>query len=123
MLEREGLVVVRPHAGCAVREFSVAQVRKLYQVRTLFELGAVGPLLERRDENLVERLSDLASSGAAAAGTESLGGAARQSDAFHEAFVCASGNEFLLENWRGVWYQIRLLRACAWGHDPERAVE
>lgn len=55
-LEREGLVVIRPHRGAVVAEWSLEDLLDTYEVRTSLEVTSAGLATERSAEPCAERL-------------------------------------------------------------------
>lgn len=55
-LEREGLVVIRPHRGAVVAEWSLEDLLDTYEVRTSLEVTSAGLATERSARSCAERL-------------------------------------------------------------------
>src|SRR3954447_13155264 len=109
-LEQEGLLVSAPHRGTYVRELNEEEAAELQEVRLALETAAAcrlarrwtpeaKALLEDRLENL--RGMHLDNSTLAERMSADL--------AFHEAICEASGNETLLETWRGLIGRITIM--------------
>jgi DNA-binding GntR family transcriptional regulator len=58
-LEQEGLVVIRPHIGAAVRELPVAELRENLLIRSELEALAARLATPRMTAEILERLRDL----------------------------------------------------------------
>ena len=101
-LEQEGLLVTEPHRGSFVRRLGPEEIAQVYAVRLALESAAAESAAARleaeREAELVRCLDELAS--AVDAGDFARGIAA--DIRFHEAVCEASGNPFLLDQWRAL---------------------
>ena len=101
-LEQEGLLVSVPHRGTFVRDLTPDEVTQVYGVRFALESYAAQCVAERFTPDLRatlnNRIDDLKRNVDAADFTSAI-----TSDLhFHEAICEASGNPFLLDQWRSL---------------------
>src|SRR3990170_3817384 len=113
-LERDGLVVSEPGRGVSVANPTDDDIEEIYDLRIALETYCISLVLEKgTDEELaslqavVDRMSAL---GAASADRTPL----QELDlAFHEDLVKLSKNRRLLDTWRSLVAQIRMLLALS----------
>ena len=111
-LEREGILVRAGASGFTVREISTREVRDIYQAREAIEGHAARIVAERRDAVALARI------GRTIATEESIrtGGVEEYFHAnrrIHRCVVEASGNEYLLRNFDGLWNRSFSIRMFA----------
>lgn len=115
LLEREGLVVLRPRQAPIVRQLTASEIGQTYEVREILESKAADQLArldpvarEAATATLFEAIEALA---------EVHGGEQRaRIDAdlhFHESLVALSHNSILLETWQHLRFRLRLAMLAA----------
>ncbi len=109
ILERDGLVVTEPGRGATVVNLSDDDVHEIYGMRVALETYAVELLLRRATEERLAILQSLVDGMRAHALT---GARVRLGDLdleFHRTLCQLAGNQRLVEAWRPISDQIRLL--------------
>ncbi len=108
-LEREGWVVNRPYHGYTVRDFSIAELDDIYEVRIALEWLSVRLACEHMPAAELDRLQDFWShfeTNASAAPLVML----QYDENFHESIAGASGNQELLRHLTNANERIRIIR-------------
>ena len=112
-LESSGLVVSRKHSGVFVRELGETEIRDLYQLRGLLD-GFAGrcaaqlPLEQRKVLSLL--LTAATSAMLQAYSQQDVQAYYAENLRFHWAIVQATGNQQLLETYRGIVQKLHLSR-------------
>lgn len=108
-LEREGLVVAKPHRGYFVVEPSLEDVREIYSLREVLEGLAARLALENDGRVLSKKLEKLLAKQREAAEQRDLEAYGDLDLAFHRSFWEASGSKRLLAAAENIDGQIRML--------------
>jgi DNA-binding GntR family transcriptional regulator len=119
-LESSGLVVSRKHAGVFVRQLDAAEIRDLYEMRSLLDGYAgrrVAQLPSTERQALVSALEDSIAVMNEAAAAHDVQRYYRENLRFHWAIVEAAGNAQLAETYRGVVQRLHLARLKNLSHD------
>ncbi|HLT62320.1 MAG TPA: GntR family transcriptional regulator [Microlunatus sp.] len=119
VLVAEGLVTPRPRSWAVVREFTAADVADLSEVRAAFEELTFRLAAQRHHRDGLARLRAVLEAELAAARRGDAVPARRAAADFHEAVTELSGNELLIELWRGLSSRMRWLLGQ---HDDLRLV-
>lgn len=117
-LEQEGWVVLIPHQGYYVRDFSVKELDDIYEVRIALERFAVRLAAERMG---AEQYADLHAFWGRPEPAQEIDNLAmlRADESFHESIARATGNGELLRALRSINERIRIIRRIDFT-DPER---
>jgi DNA-binding GntR family transcriptional regulator len=91
-LKAEGLVREAPRRGSVVAELSDADVRELYELRAALEVRAARLLIERDDEQALERLGEVLDELRAVAAADDRAAFAHFDALFHDELCRLSGN-------------------------------
>ena len=112
-LESSGLVVSRKHSGVFVRQLQDAEIRDLYQMRSLLD-GFAGRcaagLPDAQREPLLALLENSVSAMLEAAGEHDVQRYYGENLRFHWAIVESAGNSQLIETYRGIVQKLHLSR-------------
>ncbi|HEU5318553.1 MAG TPA: GntR family transcriptional regulator [Chloroflexota bacterium] len=106
-LERDGLVVTRPHRGTFVRRITRAEAAERYSLGMELEAFAARLAMPRLTEADYRNLDEIVDEMAAAAALHNSGGetfahSVEMNVAFHRYLVERAGHELLLKTWLGV---------------------
>jgi DNA-binding GntR family transcriptional regulator len=102
-LEADGLVVWRPNRGAIVAPLSAAEVRDLYEMRSVLEGLAARRAASRADEPMLVRLATTLDEIAILLQAGRYAESIAQNQQFHEAIYLQAGNPKLTETLRGLW--------------------
>jgi len=91
-LERMGLVVRQPNKGVQVRDYSIAEVQELYEIRECLEMRAASHFNRPASVELVAQLTDIATRHRSAARAQRFGDVFSLNNSFHEVLYRAAGN-------------------------------
>ncbi len=123
VLQGEGLIVNVPRRGAIVREFSLKEVRDLYDIRSMIECEAIqrGFAAGKVDEAMIGELERLN----ALLGCERQGTSFEKNETayeidwqFHDVMVSAGGNELLVEWYQRLNTQAQIIRLSSWNAGP-----
>jgi DNA-binding GntR family transcriptional regulator len=101
-LEQEGLLVTLPHRGTFVRDLSAEEVTQVYGVRFALESYAAQSAAARLTPDVLATLRARLDELAAAVDAEDFRQGVTADLRFHEAICEASGNRFLVDQWRSL---------------------
>jgi DNA-binding GntR family transcriptional regulator len=106
-LERDGLIVTRPHRGTFVRRVTRAEAHERYTLGMELEAFAARMAMPRLTETDYRNLNDIVDEMAEAAKLRAAGGEAfvhsvEMNVAFHRYLVERAGHALLLKTWLGV---------------------
>jgi len=107
-LEKEGLVVTRPHRGTYVASFSDEDVLEIYSLRANLEMMAIGRAIERATDRDVAELTALIDEMERHAPTN-FGEVIRVDLAFHRRICEIAAHRRLLDAWDVLANQLRAL--------------
>ncbi|MEQ9270068.1 MAG: GntR family transcriptional regulator [Haliea sp.] len=97
-LAGDGLVVMEPHKGVAIRKMSRQNLQELYEVRTVVESLAARLAANKIDQDKHrKRLEKLMESMRALKDSSDVMGYTALNDEFHGLIVAMSGNRYLME--------------------------
>ncbi len=94
-LEKDGLVVVRPHRGCLVRPLNPEELAEAAEVRIVLEAHAVRVATAKLSPSDLEGLAALVDAYEAAFANGDRVQVRELSDAFHQRLIAAAGNRVL----------------------------
>ena len=112
-LESSGLVVSRKHSGVFVRELGETEIRDLYQLRGLLDgfAGRCAAQLPLEQRKVLSMLLTAATSAMMQAySQQDVQAYYAENLRFHWAIVQATGNQQLLETYRGIVQKLHLSR-------------
>lgn len=112
-LESSGLVVSRKHSGVFVRELGETEIRDLYQLRGLLDgfAGRCAAQLPLEQRKVLSMLLTAATSAMLQAySQQDVQAYYAENLRFHWAIVQATGNQQLLETYRGIVQKLHLSR-------------
>jgi len=110
VLEREGFLVSRPHAGYFVAELTAADMRDIYDLRSAVDALAARDVARARSPELLARLHELLASQRAALADGDIDRYADLDRAFHQSIWEGSPNRRLLGIADQLGAQLRLGR-------------
>ena len=116
-LEHLGLVTRRPNKGVVVRDFSVAEVEEIYEMRALLQAEAARRIPLPAPAALLERLRAIHAEHAAAVECQDLGRVCTINNEFHRNFFAACGNRYIAQTIDRMWTETLAIRCYAIG-DP-----
>lgn len=96
-LQGAGLVILNPHRGVAVRDFTPQEIEEVYFVRILLEKAAVPMIMDKIDLQSLKELKDLNHIFEEACRSHDLPAMILGDLAFHRRLSQLSGNSFLNE--------------------------
>lgn len=96
-LERLGLVVRRSNRGVQVRDYTLVEVRDLYEVRECLERQAALRFPFPAPDALIEKLTSLADDHACVSREKRFADIFHLNNAFHQTLYAAAGNPSLAE--------------------------
>ncbi|WP_186767082.1 GntR family transcriptional regulator [Devosia ginsengisoli] len=96
-LERLGLAIRQPNKGVQVRDYSIAEIEELYDIRECLEMRAASRFSRPASEELVARLTDIATRHREASRTQHFADVFSLNNAFHETLYRAAGNQQLAD--------------------------
>ncbi|HLY64569.1 MAG TPA: GntR family transcriptional regulator [Chloroflexota bacterium] len=108
-LEREGWVVNRRHHGYTVRDFSIAEIDDVYEVRIALEWLAVQLACDRMSSMELDRLQDFWSNPVGNASSNPAVMLQYDED-FHESIARSTNNQELLRHLCNIDERIRIIR-------------
>ena len=94
-LERLGLAIRQPNKGVQVRDYSIAEIEELYEVRECLELAAAARFVRPAADELVAPLTDIASRHRDASREQRYAEVFSLNNSFHEMLYRAAGNQTL----------------------------
>ncbi len=94
-LERLGLAIRQPNKGVQVRDYSIAEIEELYEVRECLELAAAARFVRPAADELVAALTDIASRHRDASREQRYAEVFSLNNSFHEMLYRAAGNQTL----------------------------
>lgn len=112
-LESSGLVVSRKHSGVFVRQLGETEIRDLYQMRSLLDgfAGRCAAQLPLEQRKVLSMLLTAATSAMLQAySQQDVQAYYAENLRFHWAIVQATGNQQLLETYRGIVQKLHLSR-------------
>jgi len=114
-LEHMGLVTRRPNKGVIVRDFSVAEVEEIYEMRAMLQAEAARrvPL----PAPILEELTAIHEAHGAAIDRQDLGAVCSLNNDFHRTIFAACGNRYLAQTIEKLWTESLAIRCHAIG-DP-----
>lgn len=111
VLAGEGLVVIQPHRGAVVSERSDAELRELFDVRSMFECAAARRLAETRPAAALEKLDAMIAEMKAAVGRKDMEAYSGLAARFHDFMVAASDNGLRLKLYEQIRTHLRRYQA------------
>ena len=96
-LERLGLAIRQPNKGVQVRDYSIAEIEELYEVRECLELAAAARFVRPAGDELVAALTDIASRHRDASRAQRYAEVFSLNNSFHEMLYRAAGNQTLAD--------------------------
>jgi len=96
-LERMGLVVRQPNKGVQVRDYSIAEVEELYEIRECLETRAAAHFDRPASPELVAQLTDIATRHRQASREQRFADVFSLNNSFHEVLYRAAGNRQLAD--------------------------
>lgn len=96
-LVRLGLVLRQPNKGVQVRDYSMAQIEELYEVRECLELAAAAHFVRPAGDALVAALTQIASRHREASRAQRYADVFALNNSFHEMLYRAAGNQTLAD--------------------------
>jgi len=96
-LERVGLVIRQPNKGVQVRDYSIAEVEELYEIRECLETRAATHFDRPAGPELVSQLTDIATRHREASRSQRYGEVFSLNNVFHEVLYRAAGNQQLAD--------------------------
>lgn len=96
-LERLGLAVRQPNKGVQVRDYSIAEIEELYEIRECLEVRAASRFSHPAGDELVAKLTDLAARHRDASRGQRFADVFSLNNAFHETLYRAAGNQQLAD--------------------------
>ena len=120
LLAQEGWIVMTPHAGYSVRDFSLKELDDLYEVRIALERLAVSLAARHMPPDLFHRLYAFWSRPEQHDNEDHLE-MLRRDEGFHESLASASGNAELLRQLRSINERIRIIRRIDFTRNPRVA--
>lgn len=96
-LERLGLAIRQPNKGVQVRDYSIAEIEELYEVRECLELTAAARFVRPAGDELVAALTDIASRHRDASRAQRYAEVFSLNNSFHEMLYRAAGNQTLAD--------------------------
>ena len=111
MLAGEGLVVIQPRRGAVVSERSDAELRELFEVRSMFECAAARRLAGTRPVVALDKLDAMIAEMKAAVRLKDMEAYSRLAARFHDFMVAASDNGLLLKLYEQIRTNLRRYQA------------
>ncbi|MCR5295748.1 MAG: GntR family transcriptional regulator [Lachnospiraceae bacterium] len=113
MLEREGLVVMKPRRGAQVAKISVQELNDVLEIRKCLETLATRKVCERMEKEELERMREAAAvfENLVASEQEDLAALAEADVNFHDTIYQGAGNRRLIQmlgNLREQMYRFRI---------------
>jgi len=109
LLEKEGLVVIRPRKGTSVAKLTLDDVYEIYSLRAVLEGLAARILAEKRDPDAIARLESITNE--MEASVDNYLDFAQKDLVFHELLCRLTGHKWLLKQWLSlktfIWLFIR----------------
>ncbi|WP_417310819.1 GntR family transcriptional regulator [Devosia sp.] len=96
-LERLGLAIRQPNKGVQVRDYSIAEIEELYEVRECLELTAAARFVRPAGDELLAALTDVASRHRDASRAQRYAEVFSLNNSFHELLYRAAGNQTLAD--------------------------
>lgn len=96
-LERTGLAIRQPNKGVQVRDYSLAEIEELYEIRECLELRAAYRFQRPAGDELVAQLTDIATRHRAASRHQQFSEVFSLNNTFHEVLYRAAGNQQLAD--------------------------
>ncbi len=96
-LERLGLAIRQPNKGVQVRDYSIAEIEELYEVRECLELAAAARFTRPAGGELVAALTDIATRHRDASREQRYADVFSLNNTFHEMLYRAAGNQTLAD--------------------------
>lgn len=106
-LEENGLVVTLPHKGARVREFTIAELINIYEVRTLLEVKATRKGVVRATEDDLEIMSAACERMHVAVEQGRVNDALDEDEVILRQLYRAGGNPVLTDTIETLWAQCR----------------
>jgi DNA-binding GntR family transcriptional regulator len=124
-LESHGLVKRVPYQGSFVKQFDIAEVRALYEVRAGLECLAVTLACARISEDQLAELRNAQQGGVAALGRNDLDAYREHNHVFHAIILEAAANPLLIDmmNTIKLQMQMAIARTIQVPGRPDRAVK
>ncbi|WP_346763905.1 GntR family transcriptional regulator [Rhodobacter sp. SGA-6-6] len=115
-LEQLGLVVKRPNRGCIVKDFTVAEVTELYDLRGVLQLEVARRFPLPPPPGLEDELRELQQRYAQAVADFDFRRIEACDDAFHKVFFRHCGNRYIVEMAELLWQRSATIRTFAYGN-------
>jgi len=106
-LVAEGLLVVSPRRGAAVRDVSEKELSELFAVREMIEVNAVRAVAESATDADLARMQGFVDGMHAAAARHDVASSTEQGLAFHDELVRLARNETLIQIYDGIKLRFR----------------
>lgn len=120
-LERDGWIVLVPHRGCHVRQFTVRELDDTYEVRIALERLSVALAIRQGDAAILRRLAARWAAFADPPDEDSGLEMLAADEEFHETLARCSGNVQLIEHLKRINEQIRIVRRIDFTRAERRA--
>lgn len=111
ILEHEGLVVTEPGRGAYVVNLSEQDIKEIYGLRAALEVYAIAQVAEKAEPKDIDRLQSIVDEMIVQANQSPHPDQNPLDLQFHETLCELSGNRRLLEEWRRLSTQVRMVLA------------
>ena len=116
-LEQESLIQILPRRGIMVRGISPDEVEQVYDMRLLIEPYALKKYGKKIDRKILAEMDAFFSRKSAELANEAIH---KKDDEFHDLFIKASGNIYIIEAYKFVYIQNFRLRILSGNLGRER---
>jgi DNA-binding GntR family transcriptional regulator len=110
-LKKEGLIVMYPHQGTYVRNFTIKDIKEIYTLRALLEGYAVTLALDHLQEQDLNWLRDILNQVSDMAEKKDVIEVSRLNMQFHRKILDLSGHKRLSDTWQSLLAQTQMLSA------------
>lgn len=117
-LVQDGLVEYRPYRGNFIRQFTVKDVREVYEVRSALESLAIRLAVQQLTQTGLTELEGILNNISDAAEVQDIERISASDRAFHKTIARLSGNKTLIDGLERLDLQVRLMRQFA-NQNPE----
>lgn len=121
-LERLGLVLRLPNRGVRVRDYTLAEIEELYEIRACLERQAAARFAFPAAPDLVAELREIAAAHAEVSRRRAFTRLSRMNNLFHETLYRGAGNASLAEAIRQYTFMTHPIRARAFPNDDLREI-
>lgn len=121
-LERLGLVLRLPNRGVRVRDYTLAEIEELYEIRACLERQAAARFAFPAAPDLVAELREIAAAHAEVSRRRAFTRLFRMNNLFHETLYRGAGNASLAEAIRQYTFMTHPIRARAFPNDELREI-